>query len=417
MANLAVTGTRATASTRGGLGSSQAFLSLDGHGRLPLLSVQVDVTTLPTTATRTWTDITSQIRQLTYTRSGRSDERVRTETGTLTAVCNDRGNAITGLGIRKAGWIRVRSQWAGVTYNRWQGIFESLPRQWPQAGHDATIELHAADVLKVFNLYDLAGGTFAAQRNDQRVAQIAGLAMVGTLSIDTGTDSADAVGTVMPQGTNALSSLLEIEASENGLIVAEPSGQLSFQGRHWRMLNAGTATLTFGESAGQVPYRDTVVREDDDTRIANSVSVSGANGAITFTAADASSQGTYFMRPLAVTLLTSDSAVVANAANYLLSRYKDSSPRIPSLTVDLASVGTALKPAVLSLANSSRANWSRNAVTPISDPVYIEKVAETVAPGLGWQMDFFASPATDEAGWVAGDTTFSVAGVTTRAVY
>lgn len=417
MANLAVTGTRATASTRGGLGSSQAFLSLDGHGRLPLLSVQVDVTTLPTTATRTWTDITSQIRQLTYTRSGRSDERVRTETGTLTAVCNDRGNAITGLGIRKAGWIRVRSQWASVTYNRWQGIFESLPRQWPQAGHDATIELHAADVLKVFNLYDLAGGTFAAQRNDQRVAAISALAMVGTLSIDTGTDAADAVVTPFASGSNALSELLAIEGSENGLLVAEPTGQLSFQGRHWRMLNSATASLTFGESAGQVPYRDSVVRENDDTRLANSVSVTTADGSQTAQAASASSQGTYFVRPLNVTLLTSSAAVATDAANYLLNRYKDPSPRIPSLTVDLASVGTTLKPTVLALTNSSRANWSRNAVTPITDPIYVEKVTETIAPGVGWEIDYGCSPATDEAGWVLGDAVLGVLDSTTRLSY
>lgn len=417
MADITITGVRAAAATSGKLGSSTAFSSLEVQGLLPKLSVQVDVTNLPTSSTRTWTDITSQVRQLQYVRSGRSDERQRTETGTLTALCNDRGNAITGLGIRKTQWVRVQASWAGVTYSRWQGLFESLPRQWPASGKDAVVELHAADVLKVFNLYDLAGGTFSAQRNDQRVAQIAALAGVGTLSIDTGTDAADAAGTALAEGSMALSALLEIEASENGLLIAEPTGQVSFQGRHWRMLNAATATLTFGEVAGQVPYRDSVVREDDDSRIANIVSVTAAGATSGIVVEDISSQGTHFKRRLNRSLLSSDVSIATDAAYYLLNRYKDPSPRVPSLVVELASVGTTLKPTVLALANSSRANWSRAAVTPISDAVYVEKITETITPGVGWQIEYGLSPAVDEAGWVLDSASLSVLDTSTRLVY
>src|SRR4051794_37935560 len=110
------------------------FFNLDGGlGLVPDICVEVDVTNNPRNPVRVWTNITSQIRQLNYVRSGRSDERGRTEVGTLNALCNDRGDAVTSLGIGKAQWIRVRALWNGVVYPRWQGIFQSLPRRWPEA--------------------------------------------------------------------------------------------------------------------------------------------------------------------------------------------------------------------------------------------------------------------------------------------
>jgi len=370
------------------------------------------VTNVPTNPSRVWTDVTPQIRQLTYTRSGRNDELQRTAPGTLSGLADNRGDVLTALGIKKAQWIRVRGLWAGVTYPRWQGIIETIPKQWPSAGHDATVEIHAADVLKVLRMYDLADETFGAQRNDQRVAALAALAGVTTSSIDTDTDAADAIATPIVQGSDALAMLISIEESENGLAIAEPDGTLSFQGRHWRLLNSGTPIATLGEGATDIPYRDSVSLEDDDQRIANIVSVTPAGGSAVVVS-DAASKALYWDRRLNRDLLTSDTGIAGDAANYLLGRYKDPSPRIPSIEPIMAS-RTSAWPAMLAAGNSNRVTWTRAATTPLSEDAYIEQIAETVIPGTDWQMTLQLSPAIDEAGWVAG---VSLAGIDTVAVY
>lgn len=393
------------------------FIAIDGgHGLLPDLSVELDVTNDPTNPVRVWTDVTPKLRQLDFTRSGRNDELQRTSTGSLSAVIDNRSSAVTALGIRKRQWIRVQARWAGVTYARWQGIIGQLPRQWPSAGKDDLIQLRADDALKVFKLYDLADQTFSAQRNDQRVSALATLVGISTSSIDTDSDAADAVASPIGEGTDALSMLLDIEASENGLVVAEPDGRLSFQGRHWRMLHSASPVAVFGETAARIPYRDTVVRDDDDTRIANIVAVTPLGG-VAQIAADATSQAKYWKQRLNRALLTSSAAVATDASNYLLGRYKDPSARIPAIEVQLVAVPDALKPALLAAGNSTRFGFERAASTPISEEDYVEQISESITPGVGWTIKMQLSPAGDESGWVLGDAVNGVLGTTTRLVY
>ena len=404
-----------------------------GRGVLPDLCVEVDVTNVPTNPTRVWTDITTYVRQYTSTRSGRNDELQRTAPGTLSIQADNRGDVITTLALRKAQWVRVRSQWGGVAEARWQGIIETLPRQWPSAGHDSVIEIQAADILKIFRLYDLAGETFPAQRNDERVVAIAALVGVTTSSIDTDTDAADAITDPLPEGSDALSMLLQIEESENGLLVAEPDGTLSFQGRHWRLRNSATPITTLGEGATDIPYRDTVTRDDDDTRIANIVSVTPLVGT-PVVVNDSTSWGNYWKRRLNRTLITSDVGVATDAANYLLGRYSDPSPRIPTIEPILSatvlpgtvygtgsygsgSYGTGRWATMLAAGNSDRINWTRAATTPLDEDAFIEQIGETVTPGTDWQIVLQLSPAADEAGWVLDDATYGLLGVSTVLVY
>lgn len=351
-----VTGARATATATARSGSTPAS-SHTLSPLLPLLSIEVDVTNQPTNPTRAWTDITPLVRQLGFVRSGRSDELQRTSAGTLTALLDNRGDTL--IGLRKGQWIRVRATWAGVIYPRWQGIVESLSREWPSAGKDSTITLEAVDVSKILRLYDLADQTFPAQRNDERVTALAVLTGVPLGSVDPGTDAADAITDPIPEGSDALSMLSDLEASENGLYIAGPDGTLTFQGRHWRLFNSSAAVASFGETpTTTIPYRDSVVFEDDDTRIANIVSVTTSTG-VSFTTSDTASQTKYWKRRLNRTLASSDGNLALDAANYLVNRYKDPAARVPTISVDLAIVPDSLKPALLAARNSSRFLWKR----------------------------------------------------------
>src|SRR4051812_33820982 len=85
----------------------------------PGLSVEIDFTNDPTNPTRVWTDITPDIRALTYTRSGRDDELQRTSAGTLTCTLDNRTGKYDPTnttspywpGVKRMRWIRVRAYW------------------------------------------------------------------------------------------------------------------------------------------------------------------------------------------------------------------------------------------------------------------------------------------------------------------
>lgn len=395
-----------------------AFLPVLG-ARCPAVCIEVDVTNDPTNPTRVWTDITPLVRQERHTRSGRSDERQRTETGSLAALVDNSGGDVTALGIHRSQWIRVRGQWDGVTYPRWQGIIESIPRTWPSAGHEDLLELRAVGVFKIARLYDLAGETFAFQTNGERVNDILDLVMIPVGDIDSDTDPADAVTDPIAEGTDALQTLLAIEESENGLLVEEPDGTISFQGRHWRLYNSADPVGTFGEAASEIPYRDDVSYEDDDSLVANVVSVTPLGGAAV-TVSDAASQDREWTRRLNRSLVTSSATLARSAAEYLLARYRDPASRIPGLTVQLSAAALRdpdLVTTMLAANDSDRFVWKRAAAVAIEDDVFVEQISETITPGSGWDMRLQLSPTGDEHGWLLGDAVYGLLGETTVLTY
>jgi len=346
------------------------------------------------------------------------NELQRSSTGTLTATVSNRGDAITSLGLHKRQWIRVRSQWLGVTYAEWQGILEGLPKTWP--GYtDALVTLQAAGVFKVLKLYPLDGTTRPAERNDQRVAAWCTAANLATTGFSTDTDMADAVTTPYPTSTDALTQATQVEESDNGLMVETRDGALQFQGRHYRLVNSATPKATFGETAGtQIPYQDDATWSDDDSLLATYVAVTPLGGSAQV-AQDVSAQNKHWVSTLTRSLVSSDNALAMAAAQYLLAKYKNPSPRIPLVTVNLAAVNSVSPskiPTLLGTNVSDRYTWTRNAPTPITQDVFVEQIHETIKPG-SWQMQFELSPALDDIGWVLGDAVNGLLGTTTNLNY
>lgn len=387
---------------------------------VPQICIEVDATTDPTSPTRTWTDITPLVRGAGWTRSGRNMELNRSTAGTLDAVVSDEDGAITGLGLRKRQWIRALGKWNGVTYPRWQGILESKPRKWWGQGADEMVALRAADVFKVLALTDLAIFTasssppFRSQRNDERVSEIIAFANLDEGSVDTDTDDAAAVSGDFADGSMALPYLLQIEESENGLLIANPDGTVDFQGRHWRYVNALTPVGVFGEAADEIPYFDDVELDDDDSLVANVIRVTPYGASVPVEVINSASTARYWPTVFERQLLSADTALATSAANWLSNRYGDPSPRIPAIRVELAAAakqtgGTALVTALLGANNSDRFTWKRAASTPIEEDVYVEQISESVdVRGGSWEMAFNVSPALDDSGWVLGSSALSV---------
>lgn len=380
---------------------------------LPALAVEVDFSNDPTNPIRVWTDITADVRQLNFTRAGRTTELLRSDAGTLTAVLSNAAGKYdptnTGgsyyPGVKRSRWIRVRAQWAGVTYQRWQGLVETWEQEWPESGKDAICTVRATDAFKVLNLFDLFNLSFPQQTSDQRVAAVCAAAGLAT-TLDTGASTLDASGT-FAEGSFALAHLQDVEATENGLLFAEADATISFQSRHYRLLNSATPVGTIGDAGGEIPYKQSTTFALDDVDLANKIEVT-PNGGTAQTAEDATSESSYFKRTLTRDLLTSDANEALACAQYLLGRYKDSPPRLPTLEVSGMSA-TGTWPLILGMKNSQRFTWKRRAAAhTITTDVFIEQISESVTPGSSWSVTLQLSPAAVEVGWLLDSTTNSV---------
>lgn len=371
----------------------------------PELLVEIDFTNDPTNASRVWTDVTDDVRQISYTRSGRNHELQRTDPGTLSALLNNRhgdyDSTNTGSphypGVKRKRWIRVSAVWASVTYRRWTGLIESWQQNWPAFGKDATVEIRAADALTVLNLFDLDGLSFGAQTTGARVTAVLTAAGIDAISVDTGATTIVAAGP-FTEGSMALSHLLEVEQSENGLLFAEGDGSIVFQARHYRLQNSTTPLDTIGDAGAEIPYRAAILNLDDGD-LWNSVTVT-PDGGTAEVATNTASITSHYERRLNRSILSSSQSEALSAAQYLVARYADPDPRIPA--VELVGASASAKwPTILGAGNSDRFTWTRRATAhTITQDVFVERVSDTVTPGHDWRVSFQFSPSSDQAGWV-----------------
>jgi hypothetical protein len=411
-----------------------AFWTIDnGRGMLPLLCVELDVTNPPTNPTRVWTDITPDVRSLTYTRGGRQDELQRNQPGTLTAVLNSRQSKYdptnaSGIGIQRTQWIRVRAQWNGVTYARWQGLIETISQSWPQAGKALpVVTLTASDAMKVLNLFDLKGQTFLAQSTDARLSAICALAGLTASIDDAGQSTLIPVSTALPKQSYADQHLQQVEQTENGLIFAGPDGAIHFQSRHYRTLFSQTPKAVIGDTPGAILYRDSATVESDDAYLVNFVTVTPTNSDGSLgsdqVASDATSETNHFQRSSTTidrTILVSSSSEALACAQWLLARYKEPSQRIPAVQAIGSQLGRRtpnLWPILLGANNSDRFTFERSAPNVITQDSFVEKIIDTIVPNTSWDVSIQLSPADTALFWLAQVPGFGEAGVHTYGSY
>lgn len=212
----------------------------------------------------------------------------------------------------------------------------------------------------VYNLYFAWKNSLLGDSTDKRYSRILSYAgYTGKVRLDAGATTS--MGPAVIDGQDALSALQAIVDTEGGAHYVSADGTVTFQARTARY-NAVTPAVVFGErqDLGEMPYED-ITLDYDPTHLGNITKVTQESTSQVFTAQDATSQANYFPRTIERTVNASNPLECQDAANYLLSQYKDPNTRISMLRLHPAAY-PALWSVCLALELGTRIRVMRRAV-------------------------------------------------------
>ncbi|WP_327066907.1 hypothetical protein [Kitasatospora sp. NBC_01302] len=213
--------------------------------------------------------------------------------------------------------------------------------------------------------------------SDTRYSRILGWAgFSGPTSIQTGLTTS--MGPAATDGQDVLTALQAVVDTENGAHYVDRAGVVTFRARSDRY-NSLTPVWTFGENAagGEIPYEDAAT-ELDPTRLANQIAVTQESTNQAFSAQDSTSIADYFTRQLTRTINTTSTQECQDAANYLLSRYKQPTVRVSSIKLHPSANPALLWPVCLSLELGMRVRVMRRPPAPApTDQIdcFVENIA------------------------------------------
>ncbi|MEU5596700.1 hypothetical protein [Streptomyces sp. NPDC020298] len=182
----------------------------------------------------------------------------------------------------------------------------------------------------ITNLYQAWKSACSGESSSARYARILRYAgYSGGTSIQTGLTTS--MGLAGIDGQDAMSALQAVVDTENGAHYVDRAGAVVFKSRSARY-NALTPTYAFGENAaaGEWPYEDCQL-DYDSTHLSNQITVTQEGTGQSFYATDAASIAAYFPRTMSRSINASDTGECQDAANYLLSRYRQPAQRVSSI--------------------------------------------------------------------------------------
>ncbi|MFI8535326.1 hypothetical protein ACIGMX_34415 [Streptomyces aquilus] len=180
------------------------------------------------------------------------------------------------------------------------------------------------------NVYSAWKAACAGESTNARYARILRYAgYFGPQSQDAGLTTS--MGPAKIDGQDAMSALENVVETENGAHYVGRDGKIVFRSRSARY-NSFTPAYTLGERTdlGEWPYEDCQL-DFDSTHLSNAVTVTQESTGQTFYAKDAASTEAYFPRTMSRTINSSSTDECQDAANYLLSRYRQPAQRVSSI--------------------------------------------------------------------------------------
>jgi len=233
--------------------------------------------------------------------------------------------------------------------------------------------------LAMLNIYTAWKSACTGESTNARYARILRYAgYTGATALDSGLTTA--MGPANISGQDAMSALQAVVDSENGAHFVDGAGSIRFKSRSARY-NALVPVYTFGERVdlGEWPYEECTL-DYDSTHLSNQVTVQQEGTGQNFYATDATSVAQYFPRTMSRTINVQSADECSDAADYLLSRYRQPAQRVSSLKLH-PSGNPALWAICLSLELGTRVRVMRR--PPNAPAVQVDCFVEN----LDWEFD------------------------------
>ncbi len=291
----------------------------------------------PTDASPVFTDVSSRLRSCGVERS-RSDELDRFDAGQWTGVLANQDAALNPENTDSPYYPYVRPGTPLRHTVNDESVFYGYMGGYPQTyfpGSDAAeVGVRALDAMSLLARRKFSGVTILPEElmgaRFTRVLQTILGYPAGMCDIDTGTVTATETADL--NGQNPLTHLQDMAREEGGRFFVSKAGLWTFRDRDATLLGLVNRIGTFENAAGGIYFRlagDTI--EHDETKILNSVTITGGGGG-TATAESAASQSAYGECDLVETWGIAD-ADAQIRADHLVYEHGDPHLRIPALEI------------------------------------------------------------------------------------
>jgi hypothetical protein len=425
--------------------------------RNPGVQVLIAFDSKPTEAP-VWTDVSAWVRAFSFTR-GRATELEPVPAATGSLLLDNRGRRFDPTNtagpysgkLKKRKRVRLRTTWAGSTYDLFTAYGEDWPQRW-EGPVESTVTLPLVDGLAILGTTTVDVG-FPAQRSDQRIADVLdeaawtvgsgwllGSATAGVLGNTTVLGSAgdrvlsvgDATLTAEAapgaDGANALQLAQTAEASERGFLYVDKSGAVRFRSRHELQQQRITPLDTFGDAGigtAELPYADVVVEAAGGPHYTRARVAYGEQGQGAVAYQDGAAVADYYPLTLSADTRLASPVDAADLARALVEDYKAPTPRVATLEHGPPLDPAALWPRLLGRDLGDVVEVRRR--PPGGGPLFAQRsriegveVAYTAADRIdaaAWSVRWRLTPVSAVAPWTLGDTTYSVLGTSTRLLY
>ncbi|WP_159066325.1 carbohydrate binding domain-containing protein [Streptomyces hygroscopicus] len=249
---------------------------------------------------------------------------------------------------------------------------------------------------------------------ESAAARMARIASYLPLTVTTSGSVFDGMASQAALGRTPLEHLQEIAATESGKLLASRGGNgLIFQSRDVRYNPIASVALDFADLE-----TNEVELNDDDQKMVNTVVASRPGGA-TQRVVNQAARDTYGPYEQQMDLLKSSDLKVADAANWLVSRYADPPLELRQVPVEASTMPLAVYRALLAADVSTTFDVTNlptgQAPTP-TITVTVEGYTETIQENQH-RLDFHTSRALTDTVWALDSATYSQLGATTRLAY
>ena len=333
----------------------------------------------------TMVDLTSLVESVNITR-GRSRQLDQFNAGTATIAFDNASQILNPSNTSSPYYPFVLPRCPVQVLANGIPIYTGLVTDWNldyDISNQDMMYASCADNFTVLANQNLTAVTPSAQATGARINTVLSYSEVnyqGARAIDTGSSTLGAYA--IPQDTNVLNYLQQINTSEQGYLFMSANGTLTFKGRS-SVLNP-VAGATFNTNGTGLPYQ-TLVNQYGDELLYNNISTQSPAGAIQNTTNAASIALYQSQTYQLLDLLNSTTAQVAGLGNYLLGKYQNPVLRFTGLSTQLAALSLVNQNIVLGLDMTNICSVVKNFVvgTPATETqtLIVSGVSHNITPG------------------------------------